>query len=166
MVCVVGAVAIACTAEPPGCPREIGEDIQNATVSVFNSTSGGGSAGSDYSCAGGGSAHITSTITQNGSASRTEDITYTFANCHDTASNNTLTITGTLHEHSTRQLGSSGYFCVDCNYTSDALTVSGTEILCNADPIMASCVVDITFANASGSGFGDESGSICGLKYP
>jgi hypothetical protein len=140
---VTGAmtVAVACGHESSTCIDDMGIVVTQFTTDGYNMvvrTSGGGSGlNLSWSCPQGGSATITGTAD---TANINYDLTWTFTACHDTTIED-LTFSGVLHDQVQNGTSSSGK---TETAHSDAFTMMGHNTVCNADPINATCVVDIT----------------------
>ena len=145
------AWAVQACAEPSSCPLGIGIDIQQFVTDGYNTavkgTGGGSGLNISWSCPGGGSATITGTAN---TQAVTFDLTFAFHACVDSTLGD-LTLDGTLEDQTTN--GANSATETETAH-SDALKINGTESLCKADPIDATCVVDITATTTT----------ICGLS--
>jgi hypothetical protein len=142
----------ACQPESSTCILNLGVDITNVVVDAYNDTVRGasGSGSWTFNCNRGGTAAITGTVNSNVVAF---DLTFNFQNCaHDE-----LVLNGTMTDQTTG--GGSSSSKIE-TATSAALTIGGTAIGCNADPIDATCEVSILYSND------DWVTEICGLTYP
>lgn len=141
----------ACGREPSDCPLDIGIDIKEFAVDAYNGVvknSGGGSALSfEWTCPNGGSATITGTAN---TSTVSFDLVLLFRQCAD-FSLGMLTLDGMLEDVTTNGSSPSGG---TVTVHSTGLGIMGTEDLCHADPINATCAVDITEASTT----------ICGLS--
>ena len=147
---LIGAVAASITwacGESSVCAIDLGADIEQFTVDGYNNavrqTGGGSAVNVTWSCTGGGSAQVTGTAN---TQTITYDLTWTFHACMD----GTLTLDGVMQDHTVNGAQTS---TKSETVHSDALKMYGTAIGCDANPIDATCVVDIT----------DTTTSICGL---
>jgi hypothetical protein len=148
---------VACEPEDPSCISSLGIDITNIVVKSYNDVvrnSPSGSGSWTYNCNMGGSADITGTVN---TSTVTFDLTYTFHACMHQDGGDVITLDGVLHD-STQNGGSTSSRTETA--TSDALTIKGDVILCNADPIDATCEVDIFYSGST------TLVTICGLSYP
>jgi hypothetical protein len=145
-------LASACQPESSTCILNIGNDITNFTVDGYNQVVrlSTGSNSWSWGCPGGGSAQISGTVSS--PTSVTYNLTWTFSSC----AKDGLTLTGTLQDSTTNGSSASTKSQV---VTSSALTLLGTVSDCNADPIDATCVVDISFSDSTTI-------EVCGLTYP
>lgn len=145
-IAFVGALLCAC-GEPAICPIDLGQDIEQFTVDGYNdavrNTGGGSNVNVTWNCPSGGTATIT------GSAN-TQTVTYNLVFTFHACGDGTLTLDGPVNDQVSN--GGSSSTKVETMH-SDALKIHGTSIGCNADPIDATCVVDITSSTSS----------ICGL---
>lgn len=151
----LGAV-VACQPEDSSCIFNIGIDIQSLVVDSYNDVVRGSPSGSgswSYMCNLGGSAAIVGTAN---TSTVTFDLTYTFHDCTHENAGDVLTLNGVMNDLTTN--GASADSKVEST-TSDALTIQGDVSGCNADPIDATCDVNIFYS-------GSWLTTICGLKYP
>jgi hypothetical protein len=141
--------------EPSTCPFGIGIDIESFTTDGYNTairSSGGGSGVNvNWTCPNGGSATITGTAN---TQTVTYDVTFTFHQCAD-FSLGMLTLDGAMHDSVVN--GSQSSTKTETIH-SDALKINGHETDCKADPIDATCVVDIDDTSSN------LSATICGLS--
>jgi hypothetical protein len=153
--CAVGAL-VACEPEDPSCVENLGIDITNVVVSSYNDViigSPNGSGSWTYTCNQGGSADIVGTVN---TSTVSFDLTYTFHNCKHLDVVDTITLNGVMQDITT---GGASTDSKTESATSDALTIQGTVLGCNADPIDATCAVSIFYS-------GGWVTTICGLSYP
>jgi hypothetical protein len=151
LVAGVTIAAVACGKESSTCIDDMGIVISQFVSDGYNTailnTGGGSGLSVNWTCPAGGTALITGTA-NTGTVSF--DLTFTFNQCHDTTIEN-LTLTGVLRDQT--QNGASTSSSRTETAHSDALTMTGHNAVCNADPINTTCVVDITPSNTT----------ICGL---
>lgn len=152
---VIGGGALAaCQPETPACVQNIGIDITNVVVDSYNGViigSPNGSGSWTFNCSMGGSAAITGTVN---TSTVSFELDYTFTNCHHDSD---LTLSGSMHDSTVN--GGNSDTKIEL-VTSPALTLRGTEIGCDADPIDATCEVRISYSGSS------STATICGLDYP
>jgi hypothetical protein len=147
---------IACEPEDPACIQNLGIDISNVVVASYNAEILGAPSGSGswtYACNQGGSADIVGTVN---TQSVSFDLTYTFHDCVHQDTTDRITLNGVLQDV-TSNGGSTSTKAESA--TSDALTIQGNVLGCKADPIDATCDVNIFFS-------GTWLTTICGLSYP
>jgi hypothetical protein len=151
-------LAPGCEPESASCLSNISLDLTNTAGHAYNVAVRGmvGPVNALWSCPGGGSAQITGTVMVT-TGSTDFNLTFEFAQCADTTTSSDLVLTGRYTDHTVFN-SSSGDVTSKVAH-ADALTIRGDEIGCNADPIDATCVVDITTAS------GITSGAICGLEF-
>ncbi|HUS29714.1 MAG TPA: hypothetical protein VMZ53_14520 [Kofleriaceae bacterium] len=159
-------VAVAC-AEPeePECTSSIAFDIHYLYVQATNATTRSGGSGSNWTCPQGGSATVTETSTTN-NATQTNDSQLTFHMCSYVMNGFDIRLDGPLHAHNVSNIVGNLVYCNTCELTSPGLKIYGSELLCNADPIDATCEVSFTIKNESTQSMGDYAGSICSLTFP
>jgi len=152
---LIGASLGACQPEEPTCILNLGIDITNIVVSSYNDVVRNNTSASSwsYACNQGGSANITGGVTNASNVSF--DLTYTFTNCKHQDLGDVITLNGVLHDITQNGGGDAKTESA----SSDALTIQGDVIGCNADPIDATCDVNIFYS-------GTWLTSICGLSYP
>jgi hypothetical protein len=139
-----------CAPEPAQCVLDIGVDIANFPVHAYNNALRGmtGTVNVTYTCPNGGTAHITGTVSPNGP---TYNITMQMTNCADNA-NHPVTLNG--------QMTSTFDGSVQVT-TGTAVHIDSMQPSCKADPVDASCNIDVTANNAN-----VDDVSICDLTYP
>jgi hypothetical protein len=151
----LGAV-VACEPEDASCIENLGIDITNIVVNSYNAVilgSPNGSGSWTYTCDKGGSADIVGTVN---TSTVSFDLRYTFHNCVHEDVLDTITLNGVMQD--TTSNGGSTDTKIE-TATSDALTIRGNVFACNADPIDATCDVNIFYS-------GSWLTTICGLSSP
>lgn len=147
-----------CDVEPAECLSNISVDLTSTGNHGYNAAVRGmvGPVNAVWSCPAGGSAQIAGTVMV---ASSTVDynLTFDFTACADTTTGSGLVLTGRMTDRTIFRTSTGDVSSATLH--ADALTIRGGEIGCNADPIDATCVVDLSVVG------GVSSGAICGLDF-
>ena len=145
---MVAGLLAGCQPETPGCIQDIGVDISNFPVHMYNNgfrSQNGSFSNFNYSCPQGGTATISGSVTP---STITYNVTINMTMCGD----NGLTLNGSMSA-----TGSGG----NSTISATALRIFGMESSCNADPIDATCEVLIITSDSFVSDV-----SVCDLTYP
>ena len=139
----------ACQPEPSSCILDIGVDISNVPVHIYNNTlrgTNGMFTNITHNCAGGGTVKLSGTVNSSTTA-------YNFTGTATMCVDNNLKLDGQF------QASSDG---TNDTVIATALHIySTTESSCKADPIDATCDIDVISSSTTVTDV-----TVCGLTYP